>query len=268
MRKIIYILPLLIIAFSCGKSSKNESVKAQQSIKSAKIKTMKVVQFSYKFGKPDPASAKTLLTTEFDNRGNSVKEVSPYNILTYAYKDINKVNKLSDIQELNTQALLQFQTNFEYADNGAITATRFTVDGDVVTKTVMQRDKSDRDTSVVVYDKRGVINSKKINRFDDIGLKESITYNSNDSISNKIVRLSGDKKQRVFIIYNELGVATSVFTENYDSDDNMVEYMNAVEDLSGFRHFKRTYKNGLLQEEIEFQRNGEPKSVIKYTYEK
>lgn len=269
MKRLIYLSLVITFCFiSCSETSKNEEIKATQAIKKAQIKTMKVVEYTYKFGSPDLTTGITLQTSEYNKEGNVVKETFPSKILTYAYKDVAKSKKTSDIQELNSDFILQYQTNFEYTEDKTITSIRYTVDGDMISKSVIKRDEYDRDTTILIYNKQGSIVGKSITKYDDIGLADITIYGGQDNIQEKTVRITGDKNKRVYVRYNENGVVVDTFTEYYDKEDRLIEFVNNADNASLYRHFKRSYKDNLLDEQVEFFRNGEPKSQIKYTYEK
>lgn len=269
MKKLLFASTLLFLFLcSCSDSAKTEDQKKRQAIRKAQVKTMQVIKYTYKFGEPDMTTGQVLLTADYDKDGNVLKEVYPEKIYTYAYKDIDKKKMLSDIQELNPEFLLQFQTNYEYAGDGSVTATMFSADETLISKTVFYKNTLGQDTTIISYNSKGLIDTKTVSVFDEIGLLQNVLYNGQDSVLVKTVRISGDKNKRNFISYNSAGLPTSVFTEIYDKDGYLVEYYENRESVELFKHLKNTYKDNLKEENIEYYLNGEPKTLTKWVYEK
>ncbi|NDW09513.1 hypothetical protein D0T56_07550 [Dysgonomonas sp. 520] len=260
-------LSLFLLLFSCGETPKDGREKNRLALKKAKVKSMKVTQYTYKFGKVDEASGITLLEALYDN-GYVTKETHPNKIITFTYSDLNKTKRLVNTQELDTAFILGYQTDYEYPPDEGMIATRFNIDKVMMSKVQTKKDEFDRDTTILVYDRNGALSSKTMVKYDEEGMTELVRYGANDQITEKIDCVAINEQNRLFIKYNEGGAAIETYTEYYDKDGNLVEYINNSLDATQYKHFKRKYSNNLIDEEVTYLRNGEPKSLIKYIYTK
>lgn len=305
MKKIIYnstFILFLILVFTTvntlAQHTKEERDAAKKKIKASKITSMKVIQYNYKFGKPEEDGTK-LKYLEYDDEGNLMEEKTydsytgyESKIETYIY---NNVKNEIEITISDANDMIQGKILEKYNSNGNIKEeTDYDRYGDIKSRIVFEYGSSNNLLKETKYDINGNVTKitdyeydKNLNlisktfKRDSVNVTGKFTYKYDDT-NNRIEEIEytidGAVKEKYIYAYEGKNRIEEV---KKDADDKMVykvsfkyEGSNKIERIlytsdGVTMALKINYKydkNGNLMEELESDKAGEKKKVIIYDF--
>lgn len=260
----VNVIAISLLSFACTQSAvvpKDQNLFKKNGIQSYTVTVMDI----------DPsgmdATEYLMMQVELDRAGNPLKEIQPdINFTTvYTYKD----SLLSESVMTNADGVVINTMKMSYDGNSA-TESNFGENDLPERIRTLYKDNENRDTLIVYTTADNDFLYKLVNRYDKLGLNESIMYTDDDTTY--IKRVGEDKIKQVFEATRPNGTLVYRETKTYDAKGNEIEYLYeglmtpGVDDIS---HHKKTYlDNGLVDNVSYFDSDGNEIKRETYKYKK
>lgn len=259
---IIIVIALLTIACSeLATQNKVQNPFAENGIQSYEVIEMEIHPSGIEAG------GLVFKQAEFDKDGKLLKEILTDISYTSAY--IYKDSLLVETIMTNGDGLVISTEKMEYKGN-QVTELNFGENNEPGRIRTLYKDKEGRDTLIVYTTADNDFLYRLSNRYDAIGLKESIMYTDDDTTYT--IRKSDNKLKQIFESMKPDGTLIYKETKTYDDKGREVEFLYdgfgtpGVKDIS---HHKTIYQdNGLIESILYYDSEGNPVKREVYEYKK
>ena len=241
-----------LICTACSESAMHE--KAKNPFVANNIQSYEVVKMQI-----DPSGieegGEVIKQAEFDKDGNLLKEVSVDINYTTAHTYID--SQLSQSVMTDGNGAVIHTTKVDYKDNQTI--ERNFGENDIPSRIrTLYKDTEDRDTLSVYTTADNRLLYRLTSKYDNVGLKESVLYTSDDTTYTK--RINGDKAKQVFESTDADGTLVYRETKTYDKNGNEIEFLFeglTDPDIKDISHRTTVYlNNGLIDNILYYDADG------------